>query len=387
MFEAIPLSVPVLKGNEWQYVKDCLDTGWVSSVGAYVERFEREFCAYTGAGHAVACVNGTAALQVALRIVGVLPGDEVIVPTLTFIAPVNAIHYLGAQPILMDCDDYYNLDVAKTLEFIERETRYVGGHTVNRQTGRRIAALIPVHVFGNAVALDALTPLCQERNIRIVEDATESLGTWYTAGAFAGKHAGTLGNIGCFSFNGNKIITTGGGGMIVTDNPDHAEKARYLTTQAKDDGIHYIHHEVGYNYRLTNLQAAVGVAQLEQLPAYVETKRRNYQFYKQRIDAIPGLGIAEVPEYAANNCWMYALQIDRARYGMNREELMQSLGAQGIQTRPVWQLNHWQRPYRDCQGYRIEKAPELLERTLNIPCSVDLSASQRDRVIEALRRA
>ncbi len=387
MSEAIPLSVPVIKGNEWKYVKECLDTGWVSSVGAYVERFEREFCAYTGARHAVACVNGTAALQVALRIIGVLAGDEVIVPTLTFIAPVNAVCYLGAQPIFMDCDDYYNLDVAKTLDFIERETRFVGGHTINQKTGRRIAALIPVYVFGNAVALDALTPLCQERNIRIVEDATESLGTWYTAGAFAGKHAGTLGDIGCFSFNGNKIITTGGGGMIVTDNPDHAEKARYLTTQAKDDGIRYIHHEVGYNYRLTNLQAAVGVAQLERLPEYVETKRSNYQAYKRHIDLIPGLHIAEIPVYAANNCWMYALQIDRARYGMDREELMQSLGAQSIQSRPVWQLNHLQRPYRDCQRYRIEKAPELLARTLNIPCSVDLSDSQRDLVIEALRRA
>ena len=387
MSEAIPLSVPVLKGNEWQYVKDCLDTGWVSSVGAYVERFEREFCAYTGAHHAVACVNGTAALQVALRIVGVQPEDEVIVPTLTFIAPVNAAHYLSARPIFMDCDDYYNIDVAKTIEFLEKETRFAQGITFNKQTGRRISALIPVHVFGNAVALEVLAPLCQARNIRIVEDATESLGTWYTAGAWAGKHSGTIGDLGCFSFNGNKIITTGGGGMIVTDNRDHAEMAKYLTTQAKDDGIRYVHHEIGYNYRLTNLQAAVGVAQLEQLPAYVETKRRNYQFYKQCIDPIPGLGIAEVPAYAANNCWMYALRIDRAEYGMDREELMQSLGEQGIQTRPVWQLNHLQKPYRDCQRYRIEKAPELLERTLNIPCSVDLTESQLGCVVEALRRA
>lgn len=387
MSEVIPLSVPVLKGNEWQYVKDCLDTGWVSSVGSYVERFEREFCAYAGARHAVACVNGTAALQVALRIVGVRPGDEVIVPTLTFIAPVNAVRYLDAQPIFMDCDDYYNLDAAKTRDFIERETRYIGGHTVNRQTGRRIAALVPVHVFGNAVALGALIPLCQEHNIRIVEDASESLGTWYAADAFAGKHAGTLGDIGCFSFNGNKIITTGGGGMIVTDAPAYAEKAQYLTTQAKDDGIRYIHHEVGYNYRLTNLQAAVGVAQLERLSEYVEIKRSNYQSYKRHIDLIPGLHIAEIPAYATNNCWMYALQIDRARYGKDREELMQALGEQGIQSRPVWQLNHLQRPYLDCQRYRIEKAPELVERTLNIPCSVDLTESQLLRVIEALRRA
>lgn len=387
MSELIPLSVPAIKGNEWQYVKECLDTGWVSSVGTYVEKFEQGICAYTGARYAVACVNGTSALQVSLRIVGVQPEDEVIVPTLTFIAPVNAARYLGAQPIFMDCDDYYNIDVAKTIEFIERETCYTQGYTFNKQTNRRISALIPVHVFGNAVALEALTRLCRERNIKIVEDATESLGTWYTEGIFARKHTGTLGDIGCFSFNGNKIITTGGGGMIVTDNREYAEKAKYLTTQAKDDGIRYVHHEVGYNYRLTNLQAAVGVAQLEQLPDYVKAKQRNYRAYKRGIDDIPGLRIAEIPAYADNNCWMYALQIDRTAYGMDREALMQRLGEQGIQTRPVWQLNHLQRPYHDCQRYRIEKAPDLLEQTLNIPCSVDITESQIGRVIEALCRA
>ncbi len=193
--------------------------------------------------------------------------------------------------------------------------------------------------------------------------------------------------MGCFSFNGNKIITTGGGGMIVTDNRAYAEKAKYLTTQAKDDGIRYVHHEVGYNYRLTNLQAAVGVAQLEQLPAYVEAKRRNYQLYKRHIDLIPGLRIAGVPDCAANNCWMYALQVERAKYGMDREELMRYLEERGIQTRPVWQLNHLQKPYRDCQRYRIERAPDLLEQTLNIPCSVALDESQINRVIEALQRA
>jgi len=387
MSEVIPLSVPAIKGNEWKYVKECLDTGWVSSVGAFVERFERNIGAYVGARYAIACVNGTSALQVSLRIVGVRPEDEVIVPTLTFIAPINAAHYLGAQPIFMDCDDYYNIDIAKTIEFIERETCYTQGHTFNKKTNRRISALIPVHVFGNAIALEALKSLCQERNIKIVEDATESLGTRYTAGALEGKHTGTIGDMGCFSFNGNKIITTGGGGMIVTDNRAYAEKAKYLTTQAKDDGIRYVHHEVGYNYRLTNLQAAVGVAQLEQLPAYVEAKRRNYQLYKRHIDLIPGLRIAGVPDCAANNCWMYALQVERAKYGMDREELMRYLEERGIQTRPVWQLNHLQKPYRDCQRYRIERAPDLLEQTLNIPCSIALDESQINRVIEALQRA
>ena len=272
----IPLSVPCLGGNEWKYVKECLDTEWVSTAGKYVERFETDFRAYVGASHAVACVNGTAALQVALRIVGVLPGDEVIVPTLTFIATVNVVKYLGGEPVFMDCDDFYNIDFEKTVDFLQRHTEMKNGNTYNRLTGRRIAAVIPVHIFGNAARLPEFVAICRERNIRIIEDAAESIGTFYDAPDAGKRHTGTIGDIGCFSFNGNKIITTGGGGMVVTNDPDFAEKAKYLTTQAKDDEVRYVHNEVGYNFRLTNVQAAIGVAQLELLPGYLETKRKNY---------------------------------------------------------------------------------------------------------------
>ena len=380
----IPLSVPFIQGNEWKYIKECLDVEWISSVGKYVDFFEQRIAEYTGAKHAVACVNGTAALHIALKLAGVKPGDEVIVPTLTFIAPVNAVEYLSAAPVFMDCDQYYNIDAGKVIRFLKKETEFRDGFTHNRSTGRRISAIIPVHVFGNAVFLDELVDICRERNIKIVEDAAESLGTRYISGKHSGRHCGTVGTLGCLSFNGNKIITTGGGGMILTDDPALAEKARYLTTQAKDDSARYVHNEVGYNYRLTNIQAAMGTAQLEQLPKFLEIKKKICKAYKEGIDKIQGLRVAEVPDYAANNHWLTAIQIDRDEYGKDREELMANLLQNSIESRPVWQLNHLQKPYKDCQSYKIENALELLDKTLNIPSSVNITGDQIDSVVEAL---
>ena len=376
----IPLSEPSIQGNEWTYIKECLDDEWVSSAGKYVELFEQKICEYTGSKHAVACVNGTSALQVSLRLAGVEVGDEVIVPTITFIAPVNVVRYLNAEPVFMDTDDYFNIDVEKTTEFIQEETIFENGFTYNKSTNKRISAIIPVHVFGNAVALEPLIDICRERNINIVEDATESLGSKYRKGRFAGRHCGTVGDIGCLSFNGNKIITTGGGGMILTDDQIQAERAKYLSTQAKDDSVRYIHNEVGYNFRMTNIQAAMGVAQLEQLPKFLRIKKEIYRTYKEKIDVIPGLNIADVPEYADNNHWMIALQIDKDVYGKDREELMAHLAENNIQSRPVWYLNHLQKPYKGCRSYKIEKALELLEKTLNIPSSVSLTEDEINTV-------
>ncbi|MBP9096199.1 MAG: aminotransferase class I/II-fold pyridoxal phosphate-dependent enzyme, partial [Ignavibacteria bacterium] len=249
----IPLSVPSLKGNEWKYVKECLDTEWVSTAGKYVNLFEEKVKEFTKSEFAIACVNGTEAIHISLLLCGVEAGDEVIVPTLTFIAPINAVKYANAEPVFMDSDDFYNIDIEKTIEFIKNETTFKTGFTYNNKSGKRISAIIPVHIFGNAVMFDELIPLCKERNIAVIEDATESLGTIYTAGNYKGKFTGTIGDTGCFSFNGNKIITTGGGGMIVTNDAGKAEKAKYLTTQAKDDEVRYVHHEIGYNYRLPNV--------------------------------------------------------------------------------------------------------------------------------------
>ncbi len=369
----IPLSIPKIAGNEWEYVKECLDTGWVSSAGAYVDRFENYICELTGAKRAVACSTGTAALHTALLVLGTKPDDEVIVPTVTFIASVNAVSYTGATPVFMDCDDYCNIDVAKTIEFIENETVFKDGFTYNRETGRRIPVLMAVHVLGNAVDLEPLVTICKERNIKIVEDAAESLGTRYKCGMLDGCWTGTIGDIGCYSFNGNKIVTAGGGGMFVTDDPSYSEKAEYLTTQAKDDAVRYVHDEVGYNYRLTNVQAAIGVAQLEQLPEFIAVKKKNYGVYQDAIKQIDGLTLADTPEYSDNNCWMYALQIDQDICGWDKESLMADLAENGIQARPLWQLNHLQKPYSNCQTYEIEKAYRMYDRTLMLPCSTSLT--------------
>jgi aminotransferase in exopolysaccharide biosynthesis len=384
MSEFIPLSVPRIRGNEWKYIKECLDTEWVSSVGKYVQRFEEEICRYTGAKYAIACVNGTAALHMALEVVGVKEDDEVIVPTLTFIATVNVIRYHRAQPIFMDSDDYYCLDVAKTIDFIRNQTVFKNGFSYNKITHKRIPAIIPVHVFGNAANLMELYQICVERNITIIEDAAESIGTFYTIEPWLGKHTGTIGAIGCLSFNGNKIITTGGGGMLITDNFTFAERLRYLTTQAKDDSVRYIHHEIGYNYRLTNLQAAMGVAQLEQLPEYIRIKKSNFELYQSAISDIKGLRLVSPPPYARVNYWLYCLQIDPAEYGKTRDDLMEIFRAKQVETRPVWYLNHLQKPYLSCQTYHIENALDLWAKTLNIPSSVNLTREQIKRVVGVL---
>ena len=380
---SIPLCVPVISGNEWEYVKECLDTGWISSAGSYVDRFEGDVCGYTGAKHAIACVNGTAALQTALEITGTQQSDEVLVPTVTFIASVNAVSYIGARPVFMDCDEYYNIDVEKVLDFVEKETVFRDGHTYNKITGRRVSAIVIVHVFGNAVNIEPLINVCKERNIKVIEDAAESIGSYYTDGLLKDRHTGTIGDVGCYSFNGNKIITAGGGAMIVTNNREYAQKARYLTTQAKDDQVRYIHNQIGYNYRLTNIQAALGVAQLERLDEFIAVKKENYNNYKCAVDGIFGLHLTWVPAYAKNNYWMYALQI-KEDYKEDKEALMERLASEGIQTRPVWYLNHLQKPYKDCQSYKIEKAYQMHKETLTLPCSVSLMKQDIDYVASKL---
>ena len=377
----IPLSVPNINGNEWKYVKECIDTEWVSSSGKYVDLFEQKIAEYTGAKYAVACVNGTSALQVSLRIAGVQPGDEVIIPTLTFIAPVNAVTYNGANPVFMDVDDYYNIDSEKTISFLEKETFFKNGFTYNIKTKKRISAIVPVHMWGNAVWQDDLVEICTDRNIDVVEDACESLGTIYTSGKYEGKHTGSIGKLGCLSFNGNKIITTGGGGMILTEDDELADKARYLTTQAKDDPIRYIHHEIGYNFRLSNIQAALGVAQLEQLPVFLKRKKEIIKEYISEINTIDGLTIAKVPDYAVNNHWLNILQIENQTFGKDRKFLMSGLEKNGIQTRPVWYLNHMQKPFEHCQTYKIEKAIKLSANSFCLPSSSNLSNEDLKKVI------
>jgi perosamine synthetase len=382
---AIPLSYPFLHGNEQEYVLDCLKSEWISTGGAYVRRFEEALAKTVNAHSAVACVNGTAALHVCLLLAGVQPGEEVIVPTLTFIAPINTVRYANAEPVFMDCDDFLNLDLTKLEHFLERECSQADGGVINNKTGRRIRAIIPVHVFGSLCDMDRLMAVAVKHGLVVIEDATEALGSRMSSGRFAGKHAGTIGEYGCYSFNGNKIITCGGGGMIVAKEEQKLAKAKYLTTQAKDDELHYVHNEIGYNYRLTAMQAAMGLAQLEQLPGFIEKKKRRYHQYKEQIERIPGLRLLGVPEYCDSNHWFYSLVIDQNTYGIGRDALLHRFETANIQARPIWKLNHTQKPYLQNQAYQIEKAPGYFDSILNIPCSVGLTDEEMARVIGVLK--
>lgn len=380
----IPLSVPNLKGNELKYITHAIKTEWVSSGGPYVGKFEENIASYVNSKGAVSCQNGTAGLHIALRICNVGDGDEVIVPSLTFIATVNPVKYVGANPIFMDCDDSLNMDPDKVEEFCERECSFSDGVLINKTTGKRVKAIIVVHVFGNMANMPRIMEIGCRFNLKVIEDATEALGTRYIAGKYDGKYAGTIGHVGIYSFNGNKIITTGGGGMIVSDDEDLLFRARHLTTQAKVDELYYTHDEVGYNYRMTNVQAALGLAQLEQLEKFIQTKAANYRLYKKLVGKIEGLRILDFEGGTRPNYWFYALFTNH-QYALDRDGIIHYLASMGIQARPLWGLISEQRPYRGCQQYRIEKAIEYHKHIVNLPCSSNLTQEEVLFVVECLK--
>lgn len=385
MSRTIPLSVPNLKGRELEYVTKAIEEEWVSTGGPYVNDFENSIAAYVKADGAVACQNGTSGLHTALLLCEVTGADEVIVPTLTFIAAVNPVRYIGAEPLFMDCDDSLTMDADKLDEFCRRECSFIGGRLVNNRTKKQIKVVLVVHVFGNMADMEKIMTVAARYNLKVVEDATEAIGTCYTEGKYSGRFAGTIGTVGVYSFNGNKIITTGGGGMIVSGDAGLLRKARHLTTQAKSDELYYTHDEVGYNYRMTNLQAALGLAQLEQLEGFIETKARNYHTYKRKIEEVGGLSLLGFKQGIRPNYWFYSLLIDKAAYGLDRDELLKRLAGLKIQTRPVWGLIHEQKPYLHNQAYRIEKAGIYRDKILNIPCSTNLTEADIDVVVEALK--
>lgn len=378
----IPLSVPVLKGNEKKYMDDAITNGWVSTAGSYVTRFEREMADYLKVPNTAAVQSGTAALHLAMLLSDIKKDQEVIVPTLTFIAAVNPVTYLGAHPIFMDCDHTLNMDLEKLERFLKTECTKTQEGLLNRSTGRIIKAVVIVHVFGNMADMETLLSLCQEYHLKLIEDATEALGTKYTEGSLKGRFAGTIGDFGAYSFNGNKIITTGGGGMITARNEEDLKKAVYLSAQAKDDPFYYVHHEVGYNYRMTNIQAALGVGQLECLEEYIEKKRKNYGYYKSLLKDRDDVSLLPFCEKARNNHWFYSLLLNNHKSG--RDELMARLRESGIETRPIWKLNHTQTMYEDCQAYYIEKAPFYQSNVINLPCSVNLKEADVDFIVKAL---
>ena len=381
----INLSVPNLSMDILDNLKECLESGWVSTGGRFIPEFETKVKNYMKTKFAAGVQSGTAGLHMSLQVLGVQRDEEVLVPTLTFIAAVNPTTYLGASPIFIDCDDSLCMDPLKLEKFCSEECDFREGVLVNKKTNKKIRALVIVHVFGNMADMEKIMDIAKKYNLKVLEDATEALGTYYTEGRYKGKYAGTIGDIGVLSFNANKIITTGGGGMVVGDNEELVEKVRFLSSQAKKDTLYFIHDEIGYNYRMLNLQAALGTSQIDQLESFIKTKIKNYEIYKEELEKIEGLEILPFVEGIRANHWFYSLKIDKEKYGIGRDELLQKLVDAGIQTRPIWGLIHQQKPYVDCQSYEIEKALYYYDRILNLPCSSNLTEKEVYQVIEKIR--
>ena len=381
----INLSVPNLSMDILDNLKECLESGWVSTGGRFIPEFETKVKNYMKTKFAAGVQSGTAGLHMSLQVLGVQRDEEVFVPTLTFIAAVNPTTYLGASPIFIDCDDSLCMDPIKLEKFCSEECDFREGILVNKKTNKKIRALVIVHVFGNMADMEKIMDIAKKYNLKVLEDATEALGTYYTEGRYKGKYAGTIGDIGVLSFNANKIITTGGGGMVVGDNEELVEKVRFLSSQAKKDTLYFIHDEIGYNYRMLNLQAALGTSQIDQLESFIETKIKNYKIYKEELEKIEGLEILPFVEGIRANHWFYSLKIDKEKYGIGRDELLQKLVDAGIQTRPIWGLIHQQKPYADCQSYEIEKALYYYDRILNLPCSSNLTEKEVYQVIEKIK--
>lgn len=385
----IPLSIPNFEGNEKNYVDDAIEQGWVSTGGAYINEFEHRLAEFLQVEDVAACQSGTAALHMALVCCGVQPGDMVIVPTLTFIAAVNPVKYQFARPIFMDCDDSLCMDPVKLRKFCQEECEICQdtGNLIYKKNQAVVRALVVVHVFGNMADMEEVMDIAQKFHLKVVEDATEALGTKYTEGKYKGKYAGTIGDYGAYSFNGNKIITTGGGGAIAAKRKEETAYIRYLSTQAKDDPHYYIHDAVGYNYRMTNVQAAIGVAQLEELPEFIKRKNVNYHYYKQKLDRNDmEMRLLSFRSGTSSNQWFYAVELPIEKMDCDLKTVIEELQNQReVQTRPIWGLIHEQRPYRNALIYRIEKADYYSQRIINIPCSTQLTMQEMELVVEAIR--
>jgi perosamine synthetase len=354
------LSGPNMGGNVWKYVKDCLDTGWVSSVGAYVDQFEKMSAEFAGTKYAVATSSGTTALHICLVMLGVNEHDYVIAPNITFIATCNSICYTGARPILIDTDENnWQMDLNLLESFLENETEQRNGVCYHRKDGKRIPVLMPVHVLGNICDMDRLMQIATKHKLTVVEDSTEALGSYYK-----GKHAGSFGLMGTFSYNGNKIITTGGGGMIVTDDEALAKKAKHLTTQAKSDSFEYIHDEIGYNYRLVNVAAAMGVAQMEQLPDFITRKKEIIALYKKQLEGVGDISFQQVSDNVNPNWWMPTIKTSRQR------DVLKILNDHKMQSRPFWvPMNQLRMFTSDIYYQQNDRSDFVYKHCLSIPCS------------------
>ncbi|WP_016990953.1 LegC family aminotransferase [Flavobacterium sp. ACAM 123] len=376
----IPLSVPFLNGNEWKYVKDCLDTGWISSAGSYVNQFEQQVADYAGAKYGIACMNGTVGLHIAQILSGVTANDHVIAPNITFIATLNAIKYTGASPILIDVDpknwqmDLDLLDAYLRDNTIEKEVDDIL-YSFHKSTNKRIKAIMPVHVLGNIGDMDRLQDIASSFHLDILEDSTEALGTLYK-----GKHAGSFGKFGVFSFNGNKIISTGGGGVIVTNNEALAKKAKHLTTQAKTSSMEYLHDEIGYNYRLVNVLAAVGVAQMEEFPTLLENKRKMDRFYRAELTGIGDIEFQSVSSDVDANCWLFTFKTKYMR------DLLEYLNENGVQSRPFWvPMNQLDMFKNEIYVSNENHSDKVYNSAISIPSSAGITTTEMETVVKTIK--
>lgn len=387
MSDFIPLSVPNFGEKEAARAAEAITSGWVSTSGARVGEFEQALADYVGMPRAVASNAGSSALHLAAMAAGIQRGQEVIVPTLTFIAAVSPLtRYVGAEPVFIGCNDSWCIDPDAVEDFCANHCTLKEDGLYNNKTGAKVAALEVVHVFGNMADMPRLLEIAKKYRLTFIEDATEALGTKYISGPLSGKFAGTMGDVGCYSFNGNKIITTGAGGMLVSNHPDWAEHAKHLSTQAKSDMLQFFHDEVGYNYRMTNVQACLGLAQLERLEDFIATKIARYNQYKDALDGYHGLRILPFKTEAEGvraNHWFYSLYLGDTQ--LDRDTVINTLQAQNIQTRPVWALIHEQADYTRNEAYGLDMALDLRANIVNLPCSTNLSEADCARVIDAVK--
>lgn len=378
----IPLSIPNITGNELKYVTEAIETQWVSTAGGSIIEFEKNFAEYVDSKYACACQSGTAGLHLCLRHFGISENDIVLVPTLTFVATINPILYERATPVFFDCTDNMCIDVPQIQKYIDEHCIYDGKKLIENESRKQVKGIIPVHVFGDTCDIDHIMEIAKKYNLVVIEDAAESLGSKFPSGSSKGIHTGTVAHVGVFSFNGNKIITTGGGGMIVSNDQETIDHVKYLSQQAKDDVVNFVHNEVGYNYRMTNLQAALGLGQLEQLDNFITIKRNNYKLYAELLESC-NFGKMKKFKAEESNYWFYSFELNESsveRINM----LMSYLEENKIQVRPIWKLNHFQKPFENYFSMDCTQAVMYSKRIINLPCSSNLTQDDIKRVCKVL---
>lgn len=380
----IYLHQPLTNKFQKKNISEVLNKNQISSVGRYTKKFEKKIINFTKSKFAVVCSSGTAALHIALKVIGVRENCEVIVPTITFIATVNAIKYNSADPVFMDNDEYFNIDQEKTLEFLNLRTFQKNGKCFNKKTKKQIKALIITHMYGNASSFLKIFRICKLKNIKIVEDAAESLGTFYKSDYFKKKHTGVIGDIGCFSFNGNKIITTGNGGALITNKKIYEKKIRYYINQSKENNYEYLHHEIGFNYRMTNLSAALGYGQIRSLRKILIKKKKIFDIYDGLLKKNNNFYINSTPSYSANNNWLVICRLKKKKYNSTIKKIVTYCKKKKIEIRPIWRPCHLQKFLRRYETYKIKKALELYNSSICLPSSYHLQKKTLIKIVNVL---